>query len=211
MSGLDQAFALAAAELGMASAGWIFVREAHADGGDDGVLRLRDELGRRWPVADAVCAAWLEGRRPPTIDGARVTSHLADLSRLVVIGIEAWWLDALVRSLPTDVRVALMRHSELNPDWNRVLANLGERVELVELADFQSWAGRRSALLSFVYGRSPGGLFALSAWARVAGPDVRTQFRELVAWDVLGAAPSIYPRWLVSVSAEDFTALEVDA
>lgn len=211
MSGLDQAFALAAAELGMASAGWLFAREAHADGGDDGVHRLRDELGRRWPVADAVCAAWLEGQRPPQPDAKRVMSHLTGISRLVVIGVEAWWLDALVSAVPATMRLALMRHSELSPDWSRVVGNLGERVELVELADFQSWAGQRSALLTFVYGGSASGLFALSAWARVAGPDVRTQFRDHVAWDVLRRAPSIYPRWLVSVSADDFTAIEGSA
>lgn len=207
--GLDQAFALAAAELGMASAGWLFTEQSFEAEGDEGVRNLRDSLGRRWPVLDAICAAWLAGGRAPVIDAAPLLTHLESVTRLVVVGIEARWLDELVRALPKDVRLGLVRHSEFDPDWERVTSNLGGRVELLELTDFQSWAGRRSALLSFVYGAGgPGGLFALAAWVRVAGPDVRTQFRELLGWDVLGVPLSIYPRWLIAVAAEDFTHLE---
>ena len=209
---LDQGFSLAAAELGLASAAWLFTEEVHRGEGDDGVHRLRDALGRRWPVLDAVCAAWLDGERAPEVDAAPLVSRLEGVTRLVVVGLEARWLDALMRLLPVSVRVGLVRHSEFSPDWERVVANLGPRVELLELADFQGWAGQRSVLLSFVYGAGGGsGLFALSAWVRVAGPDVRTQFRELMGWDVLRVPLSIYPRWLVAVSAEDFTQLEAGA
>lgn len=208
-SGLDQAFSLAAAELGMASAGWLFTEEVFQGEGAEGVQRLRDALGRRWPVLDALCAAWLDGARAPQVDAAALVARLEGVTRVVVVGLEARWLDALLAVLPRSVRVGLVKHSEFSPDWDRVSANLSGRVELLELADFQSWAGQHSALLSFVYGAGGGaGLFALSAWVRVSGPDVRTQFRDLIGWDVLRVPLSIYPRWLVAVSADDFTQLE---
>ena len=142
----------------------------------------------------------------------RLLARLEGVTRVVVVGLEARWLDALMAVLPASVKVGLVKHSEFSPDWERVTANLGGRVELLELADFQSWAGQRSALLSFVYGAGDGaGLFALSAWVRVCGPDVRTQFRELIGWDVLQVPLSIYPRWLVAVPPGDFTQLEFGA
>lgn len=196
----------------MSSAAWIFTDEVSAAEGVEGVQQLRDALGRRWPVLDAICAAWLSGSRAPTVDATDLVSRLEGITRVVVVGLEARWLDVLVNALPEGVRVGLVRHSDLNPDWERVLANLGGRVELLEMTDFQGWAGQRSVLLSFVYGsRGTGGLFALPAWVRVAGPDVRTQFRELIGWDVLGVPLSIYPRWLVAVAPEDFTQLEAGA
>lgn len=211
-SSLDQAFSLAAAELGMASAGWLFTEEVFHGEGAEGVQRLRDALGRKWPVLDAICAAWLSGARAPQVDAGALLSRLEGVTRVVVVGLEARWLDALMAALPASVRVGLVKHSELSPDWERVSANLGGRVELLELDDFQAWAGQHSALLSFVYGAGGGaGLFALSAWVRVSGPDVRTQFRELIGWDVLRVPLSIYPRWLVAVSADDFTQLESGA
>lgn len=206
---LDQAFTLAAGELGMASAAWLFAQEVWADGGDAAVQELRDELGRRWPVLDAICAAWLDGARAPTPDAAPLLPTLAELKRVVIVGLEARWLDALAAAAPKDLRLGLVRASEFTPDWDRVLDNLAGRVELLELGDFQSWAGPRSALLTFVYGAGgAGGLFALSAWVRVAGPDVRTQFRELIGWDVLRVPVAVYPRWLVAVTPDDFTSLE---
>ncbi len=206
-SGLEQAFFLAAGELGQASAAWLFASEVHAAEGDNGVEALRDELGRRWPVLDAVCAAWAQGVRAPQPDASELSFE--ELQRLVIVGLEARWLDALVPAFPRALRVALLRHSEYTPDWERAAANLRGRVELLELGDFQTWAGPRSALLTFVYGARGEGPFAPSAWARVAGPDVRTQFRELIGWDVLRVPLSLYPRWLVRVPREDFTQLVV--
>lgn len=211
-AGLDQAFSLAAAELGMASAAWLFAGEVEHVEGAEGVQRLRDALGRRWPVLDAICAAWLSGERAPAVKPLPLVELLEGITRVVVVGLEVRWLDALLQSLPSTVQLGLVKHSEFNPDWERVVSNLGGRVELLELSAFQSWAGQRSVLLTFVYGaNSPGGLFALSAWVRVAGPDVRTQFRELIGWDVLQVPLAIYPRWLVAVTPQDFTRLEAGA
>jgi hypothetical protein len=206
---LAQAFRLAAAELGMASAAWLFVAETAAAEGDAGVAALRDALGRAWPVLDAVCAAWLAGTRTPTVDAREVKPILEDVGRLVVVGLETTWLDALVAALPTTTRVALVRHGDLSPDWNRVLSNYQRRVEPLELADFQSWAGPRSALLTFVYGQSEGGgTFANTTWLRVSGPDVRTQFRALIGWEVLRVPLEVYPRWLQAIDAAALTHLE---
>jgi hypothetical protein len=207
-AGLDQAFSLAVAELGMATAGWLFAAEVAEEEGLEGVQRLRDALGRRWPVLDAVCAAWERGLRPPPVDASQLWARLGDVGRVVFVGLEARWLDAFVARRPADVRIGLIRHSELSPDWERVRANLGEAVELVDLDAFQAWGGRRSAVVSFVYGDGGRGLFALSTWVRVSGPDVRTQFRSLVGWDVLRVPLSVYPRWLVAVPPSDFTEVE---
>lgn len=206
---LGQAFRLAATELGMASAAWLFVAEVAAAEGDAGVASLRDALGRTWPVLDAVCAAWLAGARAPTVDAGEVLPILEDVTRVVVVGLETTWLDALVAALPAATRVALVRHGDLAPDWRRVLSNYQRRVEPLELADFQAWAGPRSALVTFVYGKTDGeGTFANSTWLRVAGPDVRTQFRALIGWEVLRVPLEVYPRWLQAIDAEAFTHLE---
>ena len=201
---IEQAFRLAVGELGMASASWLFAREVFEAEGPEGVERLRDELGRRWPVADAVCAAWLSGARPETPEASEL--ELGGLQRLVIVGFESRWVDALMALPQVPTHVALLRHSEFPVDWRRVLANFDGRVQLLELSDFQSWAGTRSALLTFIYGsRGSEGPFAPSAWVRVAGPDVRTQFRELIGWDVLRVPLAVYPRWPVRSPAEDFT------
>lgn len=192
----------------MASASWLFVQECAQVGAEAAVVALRDELGRDWPVLDAVCAAWLSGRNVPGVNAAEVLPALEEISRLVVVGHETLWLDALVASLPEQVRVGLVRHLDLVPDWERVASNYQGRVELLFLSEFQAWAGPRSALLTFVYGRRGGETFTLPAWLRVAGTDVRTQFRALVGWEVLGAPVSVYPRWLVAADPEVFTHLE---
>lgn len=206
--GLDQAFSLAAAELGMASAAWLFSDEVVAQDGAAGLQSLRDELGRRWPVVDAICAARAAGRSQPPVSTTSLLTALEGLTRVLIVGHEARWLDPLLAALPPTVRVGLLRWSELNPDWERLRSNFGGRLELVSLNDFQQWAGTRSAMLTFVYGAEPAGPFALASWVRVSGPDVRTQFRELIGWEVLGVPLSVYPRWLVAMSASDFTRLE---
>jgi hypothetical protein len=42
---------------------------------------------------------------------------------------------------------------------------------------------------------------------RVCGEDVRTQFRSLVAWDVLPHPFFVYPRWLVPAALSTFSAV----
>lgn len=205
----DQAFRLAAGELGMASAAWLYATTTHADQGDAGVSRLRDELGRAWPVLDAVCAGWLDGVRPGLPDTAGVLARLQGATRLLLIGIETRWIDALVAALPAAVHVGLVRVSPLDPDWPRVVANHGGRVELVDLDDFQAWAGPRSVLLTWGYGRAGQQLFVLPSWLRVAGPDVRLQFRALVVWQVLDLPLEVYPRWLVEAGPDSLTDLIV--
>ena len=204
----DPAFTLAAAELGMATSAWLFAEEIHAIEGSEGVALLGDRLGRKWPVLDAICAAWLDGARPPKVCVQPLIDRLQGFRRLLIVGLEAHWLDPLLAQLPHSLRLGLLRHSELLPDWERVASNLPSRVEFVDLANFQSWAGARSALLSFVYGcsnTSQDELFTTTSWARVAGPDMRTQFRDLFAWDVLGVPLRLYPRWLVAVTPDQFT------
>lgn len=202
----EQAFRLAASELGMASAAWLFASEVAAASGDDAVAELRDALGRTWPVLDAVCAGWLEGSRPPQVDPRPLLPLVDTASRLVLVGHEALWLDALLPHLPRSLRVGLVMGSELAPDWGRVAANHGGRLELLELGAFQAWGGARSLLLSFTYGASPHGeAFVLPTWLRISGPDVRTQFRALVGWEVLHLPMLVYPRWLVPGGEDRFT------
>jgi hypothetical protein len=202
-SGIEQAFEVAAGELGMCSAAWLFVREVAAEGGDPLVRELRDRLGRAFPVLDTVCSVWASGRTAPQVDPAGVLLACAGATRVVVVGIESAFLDQLVPRLE-GVRLALLCHSAFHVDWDRALANY-EGLEPVNLDSFQGWAGPKSALLTFAYGVARASAHILPAWLRVVGEDVRTQFRSLIAWDVLGAQMYVYPRWLVEVPASSFT------
>lgn len=100
----------------MASAAWLFAGEVGAAQGVAGVEAMRDDLGRAWPVLDAVCANWIDGRRDPDLDPREVAALLADASR-VAVGIEADWLDALVAALPATTRVGLVQYSAST--WKR--------------------------------------------------------------------------------------------
>jgi hypothetical protein len=205
-AGIAQAFHIAAAELGMATAAWLFVREVATEGGAPRVAELRDHLGRDYPVLDAVAAIWLTGRTSPTIDPAGVIAVCARARRLVIVGLETAPLDALVPLLP-GVEIALLAHGDLGTDWLRVVSNYEGRLTLVDLSSFQRFAGKSSVLLTFAYGQHGEGTYVGSSWLRVNGPDVRTQFRSIVAWDVLGAPMYVYPRWLVAAALDDFSHL----
>src|SRR5687767_8596752 len=93
---LDQAFLTAAGELGMCSAARLFVRELAGEGGDALVAAARDRLGRAFPVFDFVAACFLEGERAPPIDPSPVIEALDGIARLLVVGLEADFLDALI-------------------------------------------------------------------------------------------------------------------
>lgn len=204
-SALEGAFRLASSELGMCSAAWLFVREAAAVGGERAVEDLRAGLGRAFPVLDAVAGRVLEGGARPSVDPVAVVAACAGVERLVVVGLEADHLDALAAALP-DVRLSLLRHEHDEVDWARVAANY-PGAALVDLAGFQRESGRRSALVTFVYGALPERAFVHPVWLRAFGADVRTQFRVIVGWDVLGAPPAVYPRWLAETGAQDFSML----
>lgn len=202
--GLEQAFSATAGELGMCCASWLFAENVARAGGSGAVAALRDALGRAFPVLDSVCVQWDQGTRL-TVDAARTTAALSGTDRVVVVGLEAFFLDALIGALPAKTQVALLRHSAFPVDWERVIANYGERVSLVDLASFQGWASARSALLTFAYGVQGASAHVAPEWLRATGEDVRTQFRSLVAWDVLRAPMFVYPRWLVEVGSDSFT------
>lgn len=203
-AGIGQAFEVAAGELGMCTAAWLFVREIRAAGGPALVAALRDRLGRDFPVLDSVAAAALAGAEGPNIDPAGVVAACAGATQLVVVGLETAFLDALVPRLP-DLRIALVTQGELPADWERVVGNYGGRVEPTGLASFQALAGRRSVLLTFAYGVRGHAAHVPAAWLRVIGADTRTQFRGIVAWDVLHEPMYVYPRWLVEAPAVDFS------
>lgn len=204
--GLEQSFRLAAGELGMCTASWLFARELGAAGGAAAVSQLRDELGRMFPVLHFVTSRWLEQKEPLPPAPDRVLEACAGADQLVVVGLEAMYLDALLGRLP-GLRVSVLTESPFKVDWRRVLANLGSNVTGTELSSFQRLAGRRSVLLTFLYGRQGNVTHITPAWLRVMGPDVRTQFRTIIGWDVLGDRMDVYPRWLFGISTEDFTHL----
>lgn len=201
---LEQAFRVACAELGHCSAAWLFVREVALEG-EAAVEELRDGLGRTFPVLDAVARGWLDGKTGPLLQLEPLLAACRGADRILVVGLEATHLDALVPRLEAGVRVGLVLQSSFPADWERVLANFRGRVEGTGLADFQRWAGARSVLMTFGYGVHAGRGHVNPAWVRVSGPDVRTQFRGLVAWDVLASPMFVYPRWLVNVPLEDFS------
>jgi hypothetical protein len=139
-----------------------------------------------------------------------VLSVCEGANRLLVVGIEADALDALIACTSQSAsafEMGLVVHSTHEVAWERVLGNFGGRIVPVELSSFQRWAGRRSVLLTFAYGTHGHATHVAPEWLRVSGPDVRTQFRSLVAWEVLGVPMAVYPRWLVEVARDEFTDL----
>lgn len=199
------AFQLAAAELGMCSGARLFVTELLAAGGPDLLAEARERLGPEYPVFDVVASDALEGHLPPPIDASGAVSAVGSAEVLLVVGLEAYFLDALVAAL-RGVRIGLLLgEGGLEGETRRVLANFGDRVEEVTAGEVLHWAGRKSALLTFVYGTVSGSAHVTPVWLRVAGPDVRPQFRTIVGWDVLGKPPTLYPRWLVEAPLEPFS------
>lgn len=205
LSRLSHAFRVACGELGHCAAAWLFVREVAAAGGAESVEELRDGVGRTFPVLDAIAREWLEGARGPALRVEPVLEACAGADRLLVVGLEADHLDALVPRLPAATRVGLLLQEGLDADRERVLANWGGRVEGAGLDELLRWAGPGSVLATFGYGLHGGRVHVIPAWVRVSGPDVRTQFRTLLAWDVLEAPMFVYPRWLLGVPVEDFS------
>lgn len=204
--GLADAFHLAAGELGMTSASWLFVREIADSAGEAAVSGLRDALGRSYPVLDAVARAWLDGAREPQVNPEPVLEVCRAATKLVVVGVEARFLDVLAARLAPETRIVLLEESALAPDWARVRANVPRTAASASLSDFQRHAGRSSVLLTFGYGfRGDAVVHVLPEWLRVIGGDVRTQFRSIVLWNTLVEAPFVYPRWLSDAPVEDFT------
>lgn len=201
--GLHRAFQVAVADLGLCSAAWLFAEEAHAVGGPGMVTALRDALGSDWPVLDTVAAAKLEGASRPVPDATAMLRACGNATHIVCVGIEAHLLDALVRATP--LPISLLGLSVFGPDWERVAANYGGRIRIEPLETFQRLAGPRSVLMTFAYGAAGDTTHVLPAWIRVHGEDVRTQFRSLVAWEVLDRPFFVYPRWLVPVPLSTFS------
>ncbi len=198
-------FLVAATDLGMWSAARLFCRELSEEGGAPLVEALRDELGRDFPVLDGVAAAFGGGElEPPRAE--LLADALAGIDRLVVTGLEADALDALVAWLAPDVELAVLSGaSALEPDWRAALTNYARPITRLPLGELQRWAGRRSALLTFLYGRDHAHAYVDSAWMRVHAPDVRVQFRALVGWNLLSRPLELYPRWLSQTALEDFS------
>jgi hypothetical protein len=196
MTPLGSAFQMAAAELGFATASRVFLEQAE---GPDATARLEAELASVFPVFGSV----LDQRRAAPLPPPRVQS-LAPLfsrvSRLVVVGLEAAWMDALTE---LDLEIGWIPPEHPEGDEERVLRNWGGRVQKV--TTLSRWAGEESALLTFSYGRLGQRLAVRPAWLRVYGPDVRAWFRHLIAWDVIGTPLQRYPRWMVGVPRTDFT------
>lgn len=204
---LAQAFLAAASELGMASAARLFLEAIAREGGAGLVAVARDAFGRDFPVFHCLASHWLATGRGPEPRSEPVLAALGGLSRLLVVGLEADWLDALLPRL-AGVEVGLLREDlGVAADFRRVLANYEGLAVGVELVELQRWAGRRSGLLVFVYGSDGHVAHVPGTWLRVSGPDVRTQFSALVGWNILGAPMDVYPRWLAETGVGDFSRL----
>ena len=147
--GVIDAFALCAAELGMFSASRLFVRELLAERDDHLVDDVTALLGTRYPVFDAVAHGALQRGEIPRLDPQPVLQAVRGLSRLVIIGIEAECIDALLGQLPR-LRVALVPDVLEGANLERVAANYSGEVEFLGLDSFQAWAGRSSGLLTKV-------------------------------------------------------------
>src|SRR5690606_31266755 len=127
-AGLHQSFHQAAAELGMVSAAWLFVREVQAAGGAAFLRALRGDLGRAYPVLDAVVARRLAGAASAGVDTAAVLEACADAHHVLFVGLETCLLDPVVAALAARnprPRLHLLTQSVFQPDWQRVAANFG--------------------------------------------------------------------------------------
>jgi hypothetical protein len=124
---------------------------------------------------------------------------------VVVVGFESEALDLLAPLLPAGQRLLVLTHAALPGDWVRMLVNYRGRVDPVDLDGLLDHAGPDSALLCCVTGPPGDSLFVPGAWLRVVGPDTRTAFRALVAWNLLPCAFERYPRWQAEVPAAEFT------
>lgn len=207
IASLRDAFEQGAGELGFADTAWLFVERVAELRGEPGVVALRDLLGQTFPTLHFVASRYLSGGRREPVDVSVVAELLRGTRRVLIVGLEAAHLDALVQALPRETRIGLLTYRLLPVDWDRVLSNHPGRVEAVDLTVFQTWAGARSAILTFTYGRRAERVYVLPAFARISGADVRTQFRDLVGWDVLGGVPAVYPRWLIELPASELTRL----
>ena len=126
-AGLDQAFGAVAGELGQSTSAWLFVRAVARCAGDRGVEQLADTAGAQFVVLEAVARGWLAGVREQSIDARPAFDAIGSATRLVVVGVEAAYLDALVARIDPTVKIALMTHSPFPVDWDRVLDNYGGR------------------------------------------------------------------------------------
>lgn len=202
---LAPAFLAAAAELGMASAARLFLREIARAGGPALVGAARDAFGRDFPVFHCMASDWLARGDAPAPRCEPVLAALEGLARVLVVGLEVDWLDVLLPRLG-GVEVGLLREDiGVAADFRRVLANYDGLAVGVELAELHRWAGRRSGLLVFVYGCDGHVAHVPGTWLRVSGPDVRTQFAALVGWNILGEPMEVYPRWLAETGVGDFS------
>jgi hypothetical protein len=204
--GLIDAFALCAAELGMFSASRLFASQLLAEPDAGVVAEITELLGTRFPVFDAVVSRALSERHLEPIDPAAVLDALRGLSRLVVVGIEAECLDTLLGRVPS-LRIALVPDALEGANLERVAANYRDEVEFLGLDSFQGWAGRHSGLMTTVYGCDGFQATVCQAWLRAHGPDVRSRFRTLIGWNVLGPKMAAYPRWLGDTDAREFAPL----
>jgi len=188
----------------MWSAAWLVSEEIHAAGGAEALEAVRDALGRTYPILDAIATQRLRGMRAPVVDARPVVDALQGSTSVLIVGLEADPIDALLPSL-RGLRVGLVASSEFEIEWERVVANCGGDVVPVSLDELPRWAGRRTAIVTFAYGVRGERVFVPPVWLRIDGPDVRTQVRALIAWDVLGEPPFLHPQWLRGTPVESFS------
>ena len=203
-----QSVRFASGELGPLSASSIALG-AMLDANDDELLRIAlAEHQRELAVLDSIVRAGLT----PCHLLERVSGCLAKLSEeidaartVVVLGVEALFLDELVDRFP-DKEVFIVPHDGC-VDLLRVSSNLPPSAQLTDLQTFMSFAGGRSLLLAPVFGTVFRETFTHFVTARAIGKDVSERFCGVIAVDLLGTQFGVFPKDLVQVPTSDFTAL----
>jgi hypothetical protein len=208
LRGVESAFRVCVGELGMWSATRLFIESGRRAQGDAGVARVREALAPEFPVVEELTregAGAAPYRRACAVDALveRLTGH----ERILLVGMEAELVCALLARLRRDVSIHLLLDSTFPRDEQRLRASWSSSLAFVGLDDFQSVAGARTALVTPVYGADDYRAVVLPLWMRVHGVDVRFQFRTLVGVNLLGARMQVYPRWLVETDTGDFTDL----
>lgn len=206
LAGLEPAFRASAGELGLWSASRLFVNAAWEAGGAAAVVALDEDLGGDYPVLEAVARrAIAAGRAVPPPAMTALLTLLADLRRIVVVGLEADVLGPLADRMPAGVEIQALVDATFPVDDVRLRASWTPRVRLTDVGSFHHAAGGRSALVTCLYGADNFSAVVAPVWLRVHSPDVRLLFRSLIGVNVAGPRMGAYPRWLSETTPADFT------
>lgn len=206
-SRITRAMLDASAELGLFSSALLLL-ETCLEIGKDTVIEVQQEVGRDFPVFDAICRQGMtpsDIRRRVAAIAADVGDCLEDVKTLVVTSVEIELLDQLAMQYP-DLAIRVVVHDG-RADRARIESNFAARVTTIDMSRFQDYAHPvESALLVPGYDVTRGRIISTFPTAsRILGEDTQYLFSEIIAVDLLGNGLHFFPRGLVELALDHFT------